>query len=101
MPTTYKITVPDSEDVEMDVGDTLEITFTEARRFCSPATAATYFSPALPDGKQNNGTVWSGIAQSAGADQTFNHHAVAHDAECGSDRKRSPPRSVQIGSGTP
>ncbi len=52
MPTTYKINVPNSDDVSLDVTDTLEITFTDARRFCSPDTAATYFSPALPNGPQ-------------------------------------------------
>ncbi len=98
---TYQINVPESEDVQMKVGDTLEITFTEACRFCSPAAAATYFSPSLPDGKQKENDVWSGVAQSAGLNQTFNHHSVGHDAECGSNKKRSAPHSVQIGSGTP
>jgi hypothetical protein len=98
---TYQINVPESEDVKMKVGDTLEITFTEACRFCSPADAATYFSPALPDGKQKEDDVWSGVAQSAALDQTFDHHSVAHDATCDSKKKRSATHSVQIGSGKP
>jgi hypothetical protein len=98
---TYQINVPESEDVEMVVGDTLEITFTEACRFCSPADAATYFSPSLPDGKQEKDDVWSGVAQSAGSDQTVNHHSVGHEAKCDSNVKRSATHSIQIGSGKP
>jgi hypothetical protein len=98
---TYSINVPGSDNVEMVVGDTLEITFTEACRFCSPADAATYFSPSLPDGKQEKDAAWSGVAQSAGSGQTVNHHSVGHDAKCDSHVKRSATRSIQIGSGKP
>jgi hypothetical protein len=99
MPTTYKINVPDSDDVSLDVKDTLEITFTDARRFCSPDTAATYFSPALPNGKQAKDYVWSGVAQSEGEGQTIQHHAVGHDVQCDSNVKRSATHSIQINSG--
>ena len=96
---TVSITVPDSEDVNLDVGDTLEITFTEACRFCSPADAADYFDPALPNGPQAKGAVWSGVAQAAGEDQTVNHHSVGKDAACDSKVKRSPTHSIQISGG--
>lgn len=101
MPTTYSMDVPGSDDVAMVVGDTLEITFTEACRFCSPADAATYFSPSLPDGKQAKDAVWSGVAQSTASGKTVNHHSVGHDVKCDSNVKRSATRSIQIGSGTP
>jgi hypothetical protein len=100
-PTTYYINVPGSDDVDMIVGDTLDITFVEACRFCSPDDASTYFSPALPNGKHAKDDTWSGIAQTAGSDKTVDHHSVGEAVECSSSRKRSGTRSIQIGSGTP
>lgn len=97
----YSINVPGSENVSLEVDDTLTITFTEARRFCSHASASTYFSPALPNGAQAKDYVWTGTAQSAGGGQTVNHHAVGHEADCDSKVKRSATRSIQIGSNRP
>lgn len=98
----YSINIPAPDDnISMEVGDTLTITFVEARRFCSPATASTYFSPALPNGPQAKDYVWTGTAQEAGSGQTINHHAVGKDVECDSKVKRSGARSIQIGSGKP
>jgi len=95
--TAYTIDVPGDEDVELDVNDTLTIDFVEDCRFCSPDSASTYFSPALPNGDHTKDTSWTGTAQTAGDDKTVEHHSVAKAADCESSRKRSPTRSIQIG----
>jgi hypothetical protein len=98
----FEISIPAPDDnIQMTVGQSLQITFVEARRFCSPADASGYFSPALPNGPQVKGYVWTGFAQAAGSDKTVKHHAVDHDADCASNRKRSGNRSIQISGSIP
>jgi hypothetical protein len=93
----FEISIPAPDDnIEMTVGQSLQITFVEARRFCSPVEASGYFSPALPNGKQEKGYVWIGYAQQTGSGKTIRHHAVGHDVDCESKIKRSGNRSIQI-----
>jgi hypothetical protein len=96
---TYDIDVPGDDDVTLNVGDTLNISFVQDCRFCSPESASTYFDPALPNGDHNKDTSWSGVAQSAGDDQSVNHHSVGKAVDCASRVKRSPTRTIQIGDG--
>jgi|SRR5271156_4565341 len=100
--TAYSIDVPaPDDDVSLNpLTDTLTINFKEKCKFCSPDSAATYFSPALPNGVNEINTSWTGTPQKAGANTVTNHHSVAHDAGCDS-KKRSSTRTIQIGSGTP
>jgi hypothetical protein len=99
--TDYIITVPNGdENVEMTLTDTLTINFTEKCKFCSPTDAATYFSPALPNGVNDGGTTWKGTPQAAGDNTKTSHHSVKHDENCDS-KKRAANRTIQIGSGTP
>jgi hypothetical protein len=98
----FEISIPAPDDnIEMTVGQSLQITFVDARRFCSPIDASTYFSPALPNGKQDRGYVWTGVAQAAGIGQTVKHHSVGHDVDCESKIKRSGNRSIQISGSIP
>jgi len=100
--TDYTIDVPAPDDnVDLNpLTDTLTINFTEKCKFCSPADAAGYFSPALPNGVNDEGTSWTGTPQTTGAGKTVSHHSVDHDKECGS-KKRAANRTIQIGSGKP
>jgi hypothetical protein len=100
--TDYSIDVPEGdEDVDLiPLEDTLTINFTKKCKFCSPTDAATYFSPALPNGVNDEGTSWTGTPQTAGANKTVSHHSVEHNEDCAS-KKRAANRTIQIGSGTP
>jgi hypothetical protein len=98
----FEIDIPAPDDnIEMTVGQCLQITFVEARRFCTTSGSADFFDPALPVGPQKIGYVWTGTALAAGIDQKIMHHDVEHDAECGSSKKRSPSRSIQISGSIP
>jgi hypothetical protein len=98
----YEIEIPAPDDnINMVVGQTLQITFVEARRFCSTAGTADYFNPPLPDGPQAKGYVWTGEALTVGIDKKITHHSVGHDVDCGSKTKRSGNRSIQISGSIP
>jgi hypothetical protein len=97
----FNISIPAPDDnIQMTVGQSLQITFVEALRFCSPSDASGYFSPALPNGAQEKGYVWIGYAQATGSGKTIRHNAVEHKESCES-KKRSGNRSIQISGSIP
>lgn len=96
----YCITIPGSNGVSMQTGDTLTITFLTPAKFCITSGSASDFTPALPVGvAEPKHYVWTGTATATNA--TINYSSVGHDQQCGANPKDTPPGSIIIGSGMP
>ena len=100
----YSISIPGHDDVNLDVGDTLTITFTSAAKFCVESGNPDCFDPCLPvDQPQPKGTVWPSANGGAEAicDTTISYTHCANDKDCGSGGKPTadPPGTIKVGSG--
>ena len=93
------ITIPGDPGVQVNLNDTLYITYNTPAKFCISEGNPDWFNPPLPVGvAEPQGHVYSGTVLVAAGTVKYSH--VGHDKSCGSPNpKNVPPGTIQIGTG--
>ena len=100
--TDFAINIPGHDEVEMEVGDTLTITFVSAAKFCAQSGNPDCFDPPLPIGvPQPQGTVWPSPNGGAEAccNTTVSYTHCGNDKDCGQQLTASTPGTIKVGTG--
>ena len=100
----FCIEIPGDANVNMNIGDGLQIDFKSAAKLCVDSGNPNAFTPALPSGApQTKGTVWPSATSWAIANiaTTITYTHCGNDKNCGSSHKPTGGVSgtIKVGSG--
>jgi hypothetical protein len=98
----YTIHIPGNTNVNMQIGDTLTINYSEAGKFCVELGNADCFDPPLPvDKEHGKGVQWP--SQNGGAeaicDTTISYTHCGKGVNCGDKPTGDPPGTIKVGTG--